>query len=96
MEKLEDLLRGELIGMQVSVADSKNSSNKKIKGKIIDETKNIFTIKTKDGRKKIIKNQNKIEFDLKNKKMTVDGKLLVGRPEDRIKTAIKWIKKIKK
>ena len=58
---------------------------KSIQGKIIDETKNMFTIKTKKGVKKIIKKNNKMEFVINDEKIIVEGDNLVARPEERVK-----------
>ncbi|RLF36543.1 MAG: ribonuclease P protein subunit [Thermoplasmata archaeon] len=77
------LARSELIGLNVKIIESENSFNKGIKGKIIDETKNMFIIKTKETRKKIIKDQCVFEF--KGKNIQINGKSLSTRPEERIK-----------
>ena len=79
------LARSELIGLDVKVIESENRFNRGLKGKIIDETKNMFIIKTKETRKKIIKDQCVFEFDIKGKKMQINGKSLTIRPEERIK-----------
>ena len=79
------LARSELIGLDIKAIKSENRFNKGIKGKIIDETKNMFIIKTRETRKKIIKDQCVFEFILKGKKIQINGKLLVKRPEERIK-----------
>lgn len=79
MKKLKELLKKELIGMNVKVI------GKNVGGKIIDETKNMFTIKTKEGIKKIIKKNNKMEFIIDDRKIIVEGNKLVARPEERIK-----------
>jgi len=72
-------LKKELIGMNVRVI------GKSIQGKIIDETKNMFTIKAKKGVKKIIKKNNKMEFVINDEKIIVEGDNLVARPEERVK-----------
>jgi len=77
------LAKSELIGLDVKIIESENSFNKGVKGKIIDETKNMFIIKTKKKKKKIIKNQCVFEF--KGKNIQINGKLLSSRPEERIK-----------
>jgi ribonuclease P protein subunit POP4 len=74
MEKAE-LLKGELIGLSTKVLGTN------IEGKIIDETKNMFIVEHEGKEKKIIKNSNEFEFD----GIKIDGKLLIGRPEERIK-----------
>ena len=77
------LAKSELIGLDVKIIESENRFNKGIKGKIIDETKNMFIIKTKETIKKIIKSQCVFEF--KEKNMQINGKSLSTRPEERIK-----------
>ena len=83
--KLKDIIKYELIGLQIKVADSRNKANVGLSGKIINETKFTITIKTNKGKKMLLKNNIKIETKVKNKKIEIDGKLLVGRPEDRVK-----------
>lgn len=80
----KDLIRHELIGLDIEVVKAKNTSLIGIKGKIIDETKNTITIQNKKM-KKILKDQAVFNIKVENKVFQVDGKLLVGRPEDRIK-----------
>ena len=82
-EKIQNFLRGELIGSPIEV------SAKKVRGRIIDETKNTFEIITsKKQRKKILKNQE-IIFKMKDKKIIVNGKILKIKPEERIKLKLK-------
>lgn len=75
----------EWIGRQIEIVEAKNKDLVGMKGEIVDETKNMFTVEVKGKMKRIIKDQVmlKVAFDSHNYK--VDGKLLVGRPEDRIK-----------
>ncbi len=74
MKKIE---KGEWIGVNTTIY----YNNKTFKGKIIDETKNTLTIKTKQGKKKILKTNANFEIDGK----LIDGKKVTKRPEDRIK-----------
>ena len=46
----------DLIGQEITISDSKNSEIVGINGKIIMETKNMFVINTKSGKKNIPKN----------------------------------------
>jgi ribonuclease P protein subunit POP4 len=88
----QNLVRHELIGLKVKIEKSTDPTLEKVKGKIIDETYNTFKIETK-GKEKIIPKSNCIFiFTLPDKtKVRVDGKLLVGRPEDRIKKKLpRW------
>ena len=85
-------MRGELIGLNVEIVYSKNPGIKGIKGSIIDETKNTFLIETENGRKKVLKEQCAFEFEFPGKKVRVEGKLLLHRPEDRLKIRKRKIK----
>lgn len=92
---IKTLLRGELIGLETEIINSENKKNIGIKGKIIDETKNTFTIK---GEKiwKVIKTQNIFLFKTGKTKIEINGKLIDERPEERIKIrGIKWLEKRK-
>ena len=83
--KLKDIIKHELIGLNIKITESKNKANIGLTGKIIDETKHTITIKTKTRKKMVFKNNIKLELKLNNKKISVNGKLLTGRPEDRVK-----------
>ncbi|MDD5253598.1 MAG: ribonuclease P protein subunit [Candidatus Nanoarchaeia archaeon] len=82
---IKDILKKEIIGLKVEVTDAKNKALIGKKGKIIDETKNILTLEEKNKKIKIIKSQVKMKTTYENKTIEIDGKLLVNRPEDRIK-----------
>jgi len=72
------LHKTELIGSQLEIIGSKNKKLIGIKGKIIDETKNMFIL---DNGKKLIKSQ----ITIKIQKTILNGKKLAIRPEDRLK-----------
>ncbi|MBU0962705.1 MAG: ribonuclease P protein subunit [Nanoarchaeota archaeon] len=78
-------LKYEFIGSYIEVIDSKNKSLIGLKGKIVDETRNIITIKTSKGEKKLIKNSMKFRLYLKNNTIEIEGKKIVCKPEDRLK-----------
>ena len=81
-----NLIRHELIDLEVEIIESKNKDQIGLKGIVVDETYNIIKIKTKQGEKSIPKNITLFKFTLPNgEKVKVDGKLLLARPEDRIK-----------
>ncbi|MBS3132291.1 ribonuclease P protein subunit [Candidatus Woesearchaeota archaeon] len=73
------MITDELIGTRVRVL------NKSLEGKVVDETKFTFTIKTKEGTKKVLKAGNMFEFDIGGRKLAAKGEELVARPEERIK-----------
>ena len=82
---LKDISRLELIGLSIEITESGNKSLVGLRGKIIDETKNVLTLDTKNGIKKVIKSQIKFKMETNNKKIEVNGKLITNRPEDRLK-----------
>ena len=71
----------EFIGKTIIITKSENKQQENIEGKIIDETKNTFTIKTKTKQIKIIK-QGKT-FEINGEK--IKGEKITKRPEERIK-----------
>jgi ribonuclease P protein subunit POP4 len=80
----------ELNGLNIKITKSTDKT-KKISGKIIKETKNLLVLETKKGEKKIPKKEVEIEVALKGRKIRIEGKKIMFRPEDRIK--IFWRKK---
>lgn len=88
----EDVVKQELIGKEITVIDAKNSTINGIKGKIVNETKNTITVKTETKEKTIPKNQ--IIIQIKNQK--IYGRMLLFKPEDRIKITKKKLKTLEK
>lgn len=87
------ILADELIGLPVKVEKSTDPGREKIEGKVVDETKNTLIIETTSGDKKVSKAECTFAFNYKGRWTKVDGKLLVARPEDRIKKARQISKK---
>lgn len=85
MIDIKDITRHELIGLNVEIVEAKNKSLIGLKGKIIDETKNLLLIQSDKGVKKVLKDQVTMNIQMKDKKVQLEGKLLVGKPEDRLK-----------
>lgn len=73
--------KGELIGSSIEIVDSKNETLIGLKGKVIDETKNMLELQEGKKTRKILKSQ--ITFKINDE--TVQGKNITKRPEDRIK-----------
>ncbi|MBM3309705.1 MAG: ribonuclease P protein subunit [Candidatus Altiarchaeales archaeon] len=85
-----NVLRHELIGLQAKIAQAKHKPYEKIVGTITGESRNTITIKQKGVEKKIPKESITLELTFDEKtRVSVDGKLLLARPEDRIKKKIK-------
>ena len=86
----ENLIRHELIGLCAEVAKSGNASQVGIKGMVVDETKNLLAIETKDGVKRIQKLGSEIIFTIPDgRRVRVRGSLIAKRHEDRVKTKVK-------
>jgi ribonuclease P protein subunit POP4 len=81
----KNIQKEELIGINTRITNSKNKNHVGIAGTIIDETKNTITIKTNKGNKMLMKDSLVLELQRGREKFLVDGKLLLSRPEDRIK-----------
>ena len=81
-----NLLRHELIGLEVKIINSRHKDYIGISGKIVDETKNTLIIEDSNVEKTIPKNCITLEVKLPDDAIVkINGNLLSGRPEDRIK-----------
>jgi len=87
MRNASNILRHELIGLRCEVVGAKNNSLVGIKGRIVDET--MKTLVIGDERKRVQKQDGRFQVTLQEKKLIIDGNLLVARPEDRIKKKFK-------
>jgi len=86
MIRAKDIVRHELVGLKVKVIRSSNSSQVGITGTVVDESRQTLTIETEKGTKSVAKDQCVFSFLLPSGKwVSVEGKLIVARPEDRIK-----------
>lgn len=80
----------ELIGLYSEVVNSSNKFLIGISGNIIDETKKTISIETDNGIKIIPKDISVFHLFLPNGEwVEIEGKILVSRPEDRIKKKYK-------
>lgn len=82
---LRHITRSELIGKDVEVVKAKNKNSDNMKGRIIDETRNMIMIQTESGIKKVIKDQANFRIRSEENLVEIEGKKLVNRPEDRLK-----------
>lgn len=80
------IIKHEFIGTEIEIIDAKNKSLVGTKGKVIDETKNMFIL---ENGKKLVKSQCTFKMKMKNKSIKINGEILAIRPEDRIKKNIK-------
>ena len=90
MEITPDIIRTEFIGLDAKIARSTNSSLKRLKGKVFNETRNTFVLLHDGEEKTIVKDTSVFHFTLHDGTVVeIDGKLLIGKPEDRIKKRIR-------
>jgi ribonuclease P protein subunit POP4 len=86
----QNLIRHELIGLPVRVREAANPTVKGSRGAVIDETKNTLKILTSRTTLVIPKNTATFRFRLPDGiQVDVDGKRLVARPENRLKTRVR-------
>lgn len=84
MITFENISAHELIGLQTIISGSSNSQIIGLTGTIVDETKSMFTINTKNGFKIIPKTQNTWKFFSEGNELTLSGSLLEKRSFDRL------------
>lgn len=72
----------EFIGKEINVVQARNKTLEGIKGKIIDETRNSFQIRTNNQEKKTLLKQGTIFMINENK---IKGSDIIRRPEERIR-----------
>lgn len=90
MKITPDIIRNEFIGLDAKVAKSTNPSLEKMRGRVLDETRNTIVLLHYDTEKTIVKDTSVFHFTLQDGAVVeIDGKLLLGRPEDRIKKRIR-------
>ena len=83
-----NILRNEIIGLDAEVLSDSNPVNVGIRGKVIDETMKTLVIRGM-GTHRIAKQEAVFKFLLDGVAVKVEGKALMGRPEDRVKKTIK-------
>jgi len=90
MKIAPDLLQQEFVGIDARVVKSSNPSLKGISGKIVKETRNTLVILHKDSKKTVIKDNAVFHFIMPDGTVVeIDGKVIVGRPENRLKKRIR-------
>jgi len=90
MKTLPDIIRSEFIGTKTIVVRGEASSCVGLSGKIIDETRSTVVILQNGERKRIVKNSVVFHFEFCDGAVyEINGRLLLGRPEDRVKRRIR-------
>jgi len=86
-----NILQHEIIGLQARVVESRNPYQLGLEGKVLDDTMKTVVLLTERGeRKRVLKSDVKLLLRLPDGTLVlVDGKELVGRPEDRLKKRVR-------
>jgi ribonuclease P protein subunit POP4 len=80
----------EFIGLEASVTRSTNQDDMHITGVVVDETRKTFVILQDRKKKTVMKNQTLFHFTLPdNTIVEIEGGVLLGRPEERLKKRIR-------
>lgn len=81
-----NLRKQELIGLSVEVTSAPDPGLIGLRGTVKDETRNMFTVETVRGEKRVPKKGASFRFEVRGG-VEVQGDDLLFRPEDRIKRA---------
>jgi len=90
MKVTPDIIRYEFIGSHGVVAESPNMDYVGVGGLVVGETKNTFLFQEEGRTRSVIKEAASFDFTFSDGTVVeIDGKLLVGRSEDRLKKSVK-------
>ena len=91
MKITPNVLRHEFIGLEAKVVKSPHKDYIGASGTVIDETKNTLTLLKKTGEKLMIPKKAAVfHFTLPDGTIVeINGKVIVGRPEERLKRKIR-------
>ncbi len=84
MITVDNITSHEFIGLHTEITHSPNQQIIGLNGRIVDETKSMFRINTKNGIKSIAKSKNSWKFSIENQDIVIDGSKIAKRPFDRI------------
>ena len=87
MRTKKNILYSTFIGLDVEISNSSQHDLISLKGKVIDETKNMLTIQKADGKEvKVQKVASTFTFTLDDRsKIEIQGSRICFRPEERPK-----------
>ncbi len=84
MINIDTISRHELIGLDTEVIESNNLQLVGLNGRVINETKSMLTINTKNGKKMIPKITSHLNFFVGSESFLVKGSSIAKRPFERI------------
>jgi ribonuclease P protein subunit POP4 len=81
----QNVLRHELIGLDILVSGAANPTQRGLSGRVIDETKNLLVIETPKGVRRIEKVHSTFVVRFPGREtVEIDGSVMVLAPEKRI------------
>ncbi len=80
----ENIRHHELIGLYTSIVQSSSQQLVGLNGKVIDETKSMFSINTMSGIKMIPKCNSTWQFSLNGVSVSIDGNTIAKRSFERM------------
>jgi ribonuclease P protein subunit POP4 len=83
----------ELIGLNVEVVESSDLEQIGLKGKVIDETKNLLLIEAHGRMRRLVKKVSTFRFSVGRKRFVVKGVEINFRPSERTEKALKFYKR---
>jgi ribonuclease P protein subunit POP4 len=88
----QNVLRHELIGLDILVVGAHNPLHRGLTGCIVDETRNLLILETKLGIKRIPKKGSLFQVRLYSGELVeIDGSVMILAPEKRINLQMKRI-----
>ena len=81
-----NLRKHELIGLDVEVVAATDPTQERLRGRIVDETRNTLVVEVQGDEKRIPKSGSRFRFAIQGG-IEVDGDEIRFRPEDRVKKA---------
>ncbi len=90
MKVTPEIVRYEFIGTEIKVVRSSNQTCIGLYGRVINETRNMFTLMFENRKRTVAKNLSTFHMKLADDTVVeIEGSLLEGRPEDRLKKTIR-------
>jgi len=88
----QNVLRHEMIGLDILVVGAQNPLHRGLYGRIVDETRNLLILETSLGIKRIPKQGSRFQVRLCSGELVeIDGSVMILAPEKRINLQMKRI-----
>ena len=89
----KNIVLHELIGFDAEVIDCRDSSQIGIKGRVINETKNLLYLRHDSNIKRVVKKICKFRFECGTESFIVNGIEISFRPHERTEKALKFYRR---